>query len=82
VTYAGIETDFNAEPDAQDEEREGWHVEARQLNEDGSYNPKGQEITFSQSDCAWYRDYAPKVKIAGKMDMVFVPHKSPKQPQP
>lgn len=82
VTYAGVETDPHAPEGADDDMREGWYVEARQLNKDGSYNPKGQEITFSQSEFASWRDYVPKVKTVGKMDMIFVPRTRRKQPQP
>ena len=30
---------------------DGWHVEARRLNKDGTYNPKGEVILFYMTGC-------------------------------
>ena len=38
-------------PHARDVYPDGWHVTARRLNDDGSYNPDGEVIQFYQSGC-------------------------------
>jgi hypothetical protein len=47
----------------------GWHVTARQLNRDGTYNPRGNVITFYQSGD--FNTMVEKVKVIGKMKMEF-----------
>ena len=45
---------------------DGWRVTARQLNKNGSYNPRGKKVTFYQSGCfsAMNKD----VKVIRKME--------------
>ena len=78
VTYSGVETDVSG-----GSREEGWYVVAKQLNKDGTYNPDGQKITFSQSDFARYRDFVGNTRVVGKMEATFAPKKrAAKNPQP
>ena len=43
-----------------------WHVTARRLLPDGSYNPKGHRVHFTQ-DCPIARDNIDRVLVVGKM---------------
>lgn len=53
---------------------DGWHVKARKLNSDGSYNPKAETIDFYQSGS--FTNMKEKVKIVGKMKQIFVSEKA------
>jgi len=53
---------------------DGWHVEARKLNPDGSYNPKAKTVDFYQSGC--FTNMKEKVKVVGKMEQTFVSKKT------
>ena len=52
---------------------DGWHIRARKLNEDGSYNPTGVEIEFYQSGA--FTVVNEDVPVVGKLHRVvdFVP---------
>lgn len=49
---------------------DGWHVNARKLNPDGSYDPKAETIDFYQSGS--FTNMKEKVKLVGKMEQAFV----------
>ncbi len=51
---------------------DGWHVQARRLNDDGTYNPRGEVIQFYMSGCFTYMVEPKDVKVVGKMQMRFV----------
>lgn len=53
-----------------DDYPDGWHVRARRLSEDGSYDPKGEVIRFYMS--GGFTCVVNDVKIVGKMQMRFV----------
>jgi hypothetical protein len=55
-----LDNTFSSFPD-------GWHIQARRLDEDGKYNPDGEAIEFFMT--RGYRDYvaATDVQIVGKM---------------
>ena len=50
----------------------GWHIKARRLNNDGTYNPNGEVIRFFMT--GWFGCMVdPKdVRVVGKMQMRFV----------
>ena len=48
---------------------DGWHVEARRLNEDGTYNPKGEVILFYMSGCFTNTVEMKDIQIVSKMDV-------------
>ena len=52
---------------------DGWHIQARKLNKDGSYNPTGVEIEFYQSGA--FTVVNEDVPVVGKLHRVvdFVP---------
>lgn len=50
-----------------DEYPDGWHVRARRLNKDDSYNPDGELIQFYMSGCFTYMIEPKDVEIVGKM---------------
>lgn len=52
---------------------DGWHIQARKLNDDGSYNPLGIEIEFYQSGS--FTVVNKDVPVVGKLRRVvdFVP---------
>lgn len=52
----------------------GWHVKARKLNSDGSYNSEAKTIDFYQSGS--FTNMKEKVKIVGKMKQIFVSEKA------
>lgn len=54
-----------------DDYPDGWHVRARRLNEDGSYNPKGEAIHFYMSGFFLGMVEPKDVQIVGKMQMRF-----------
>jgi len=47
---------------------DGWHVEARRLNEDGSYNPDEEVIHFYMSGSFTYLIESEDIEIVGKME--------------
>ena len=47
---------------------DGWHIRARKLNEDGSYNPTGVEIAFYQSGA--FTVVNEKVPVVGRLKRV------------
>jgi hypothetical protein len=49
---------------------DGWHVTARQLKPDGSYDTKGKTINFYQSGC--FIDMIAQVPVVRKMRMTFI----------
>ena len=49
---------------------DGWYVQARRLNEDGSYNSNGELIKFYQSGCSTC--LIPEVELVGRMKRIFV----------
>lgn len=51
---------------------DGWHVRARRLNKDGSYDPKGEVICFYMSGCFTCMIEPKDVQIVGKMQMRFI----------
>ncbi len=51
---------------------DGWHVQARRLNKDGSYNPKGEVICFYMSGCFTCMVEPKDLQVVGKMQMRFV----------
>ena len=51
---------------------DGWHVKARRLNKDGSYNPKGEAICFYMSGCFTCMVKPKDLQVVGKMQMRFV----------
>ena len=53
---------------------DGWHVNARKLNPDGSYDPKAETIDFYQSGS--FTNMKEKVKLVGKMEQIFVSEKA------
>lgn len=53
---------------------DGWHVKARKLKPDRSYNPKAKTIDFYQSGC--FTNMKEKVKLVGKMEQTFVSEKA------
>ena len=58
---------------------DGWHIKARKLNSDGSYNPEAKTIDFYQSGS--FTNMKEKVKIVGKMEQTFVSEKALATPQ-
>jgi len=48
---------------------DGWHIYARRLNEDGTYNLKGEVIEFYQRGC--FNCMVKEVKVVGKMKINF-----------
>ena len=48
----------------------GWHIVARRLSKDNSYNPLGELITFYQSGC--FTCMVEEVNVVGKMQPMFV----------
>lgn len=51
---------------------DGWHVSARHLNEDGSYDPRGEVIHFYMSGDREDVIGAADISVIGKMQMTFV----------
>ena len=51
---------------------DGWHVQARRLNDDGTYNPNGEIIRFYMSGCFTCMVKPKDVQVVGKMQMRFV----------
>lgn len=51
---------------------DGWHVQARRLNNNGTYDPKGEVIRFYMSGCFTCIIDKSDVKVVGKMQMWFV----------
>jgi len=49
---------------------DGWHVTARQLNSDGTYNSGNKTIEFYQSGC--FIDTIKEVPVVRKMRITFV----------
>lgn len=49
---------------------DGWYVQARKLDETGSYNPNGELVQFYQSGC--FTGLIPEVELVGKMKRIFV----------
>jgi hypothetical protein len=47
---------------------DGWHVTARRLNDDRSYNPKGEIIQFYQSGC--FTTNIGEVELVGMKDEI------------
>jgi len=45
----------------------GWHVTARKLSKDGSYNPDGEVIKFYQSGA--FSNKISEVEVVGKMEI-------------
>lgn len=54
---------------------DAWHVAARKLNADGSYNPNGTLLQFVQDGTPGSSSFnsTRKAKVVGKMQMTFVP---------
>jgi hypothetical protein len=50
---------------------DAWHVTARRLNEDGTYNPNGDSVGFTQ-DTNCYSNVIIGVEKVGKMKRIFV----------
>ena len=48
-----------------------WHVKARRLNDDGTYNPNGEVIQFFMGGCFAYMIDLKDVQVVGKMQMRF-----------
>ena len=48
----------------------GWHITARMLQEDGSYDPKMDVIEFYQSGC--FTNMKEEVKIIDKMEQTYI----------
>ncbi len=44
---------------------DGWHIKARRLNDDGTYNSNGEWIDFYQSGC--FTNLIREIEIVGKM---------------
>ena len=51
---------------------DGWHVQARRLNKDESYNPEGEVICFYMSGRSTCMVEPKDLQIVGKMQMRFV----------
>lgn len=51
---------------------DGWHVRARRLNEDGTYNPNGEAIRFYMTSGFTCLVEPEHVQIVGEMQMQFV----------
>jgi len=51
---------------------DGWHVQARRLDENGTYDPNGEVICFYMSGCFTCMVDPINVKVVGKMQMRFV----------
>ncbi len=49
-----------------------WQIQARRLNDNKTYNPRGELIRCDQQ--AWYSKIN-EVDLVGKMKQVFVPDK-------
>lgn len=52
--------------------KDDWHVRARRLYENGTYNPEGEIIQFSMSQGVHRKIGLNDVMIVGKMRMIFV----------
>ena len=48
----------------------GWHIQARKLNPDGSYNPDGKQAEFYQTGS--FIGMIEKVSVEAKMKRIFV----------
>lgn len=48
---------------------DGWHVRARRLNGDGTYNPKGELIDFYQTEMS---ESTGPVTVIGKLKRTFI----------
>jgi hypothetical protein len=55
---------------------DGWHIKARRLSADGSYDPQGEVIEFYQSGA--FRCKVPEVQVVGYLERSFVPTLSSK----
>lgn len=51
---------------------DGWHVKARRLNNDDSYDPNGEVICFYMSGCFNGVIKPTNVRVVGKMRLHFV----------
>ncbi|MDO8558991.1 MAG: hypothetical protein Q7R84_01540 [bacterium] len=51
---------------------DGWHIQARRLNKDGSYDPNGEVIHFYMSGCFTNIVEPKDIKVVGKMQMMFI----------
>lgn len=51
---------------------DGWYVQARRLNEDGTYNPNGEAIRFYMTGGFTCFVEPAQVQIVGEMQMRFV----------
>lgn len=49
---------------------DGWHVTARRLNNDGTYDPHGLTKKFYMSGC--FTNMITEVEVVGKMKRTFV----------
>lgn len=50
----------------------GWYIEARRLNEDETYNPKAELISFYMTGCFCDKVEPKDVRIVGRMQLMFV----------
>lgn len=55
-----------------DDYPDGWHVKARRLNQDGSYDPDGEVIGFYMTGHFNCMINPKEVQVVGKMQMRFV----------
>ncbi|MBI3632128.1 MAG: hypothetical protein HY225_01640 [Candidatus Vogelbacteria bacterium] len=51
---------------------DGWHITARRLSSEGTYDPSEEIIDFYMSGCFNCIVLAEDIKILGKMKMVFI----------
>ena len=64
--------DGGGEDRPNDSHPDGWHVVAKKLREDGSYNPDGKEVSFYQSGDFTAMIMPGEVKPIRKMKKTFV----------